>query len=223
MDDLSRTSFQTEGRRDSETARRKIQMSYEEMRLDRRTAIRAEIEAAIRLFLSADYVPAHVLAFAAKGQLRGVAKSRGIDTFDDEAELRIKEEYISLWRKAINASYNFFKHADNDPELELEHFRPETTVMALFSAVINYGLVYGQRTLMMTLVFAWSLSRHPNIAKESLRRQINDWKTAFGDPEGKPLDEAVKYLRDMIEQSDRVSSEVLARLMSPDVSKQIEQ
>lgn len=197
-------------------------MNYEEIKIDRRTAIRAEIDAAIRALSSGDYVPAHVLAFAAKGQLRGIAKSRRIETFDDEAELYIVPKYVSLWRKAVNSSYNFFKHANDDPDLELNGFRPETTVIGIFTAVVNYGLVYRKRSFLMTIMFAWALSRHPNFAKESLRTQVEKWKVLFAEPESKPLNEALRGFRNMVAQTDNIPNNILQTLASPDVDAQIE-
>jgi hypothetical protein len=198
-------------------------MRYEEFKIERRAAIRAEIEAAIRLLVSEEYVPAHVLSFAAKGQLRGIAKARKIETFDDEAEQYIRQEHLKNYRRLVNFAYNFMKHSDEDPDLHLDRFRPETTVIAIFSATINYGIIYGQRSLPMTIMFAWSLSRHPSFARETLQSRITDWKAAFGYPEGKPLNEALRALRDMVAVLDQLPQRVLDQLISPDVSAVIEQ
>lgn len=197
-------------------------MSYEELRIDRRRAIRAEIDSAISAVSMGEYVPAHVLAFAAKGQLFGIAKARGIQTFDDEGESYIKPEFVRVWRKSVSFSYNFFKHADSNPGLDLDHFRPETTLIAIFTDVVNYGLVYGQRSLRMTVMYAWFLSRHTTWAKESLRVRVEMWKKIFNAPEGKPLDEATTMLRSLVRLGDRISPEVLNQLRSPDVADTIE-
>ena len=116
-------------------------MLYDEIKLTRREMTRAEIDSAINLLLAGDYVSAHVLAFAGKAILRGIAKSQGIETLEDEFELYINDEHVKKWRESINDAYNVFKHANDDPERELDKFRPETTVVAIFTALTNYGSI----------------------------------------------------------------------------------
>lgn len=173
-------------------------MAYEEIRVTRRDMARAEIHSGIGCLVAGDYVSAHVLAFSAKAILRGVAKARGINTIDDEFELYIKEEHIPDWRKAITEAYNVFKHANDDPDRELDKFRPETTAIALFTATINYGLVYRQASLSMTLFRSWYFCRHPDWAKPPFNETVEEWKAGFNNPADKPLQEAVSGLREML-------------------------
>jgi hypothetical protein len=110
---------------------------------------------------------------------------------------------------------------DGRPERELEKFRPETTVIALFIAITNYGLVYKQRTLPMTLYYGWFLSRFPSFALSPLSDQIEMWKGLFGNPEGKLLAHALAPLREMISLSRKVFDDVVKRL-PPEAVKNIE-
>lgn len=196
-------------------------MAHEEIRLDRRIMVRSEIDTAITALAAGDYVSSHVLAFAAKAQLRGIAGARRIETFDDEAEVYIKPEFLGDYRKLMNDAYNVFKHATDDPDRELPAFRPETTVIAIFTAIVNYGLVYGQRSVPMVIVYAWFLSRHPNFAKPALHANIQQWKRAFDDPEGKPLAEALGSLRKMVAAVDGASEQFI-RMLNPEAAIHIE-
>lgn len=164
---------------------------------------------------------AHVLAFAAKGILRGVAKADGVETFDDQLEQRIKPEFIKQWREAVSDAYNVFKHANEDPKRELENFRPETTTIALFTAVTNYGLVYKQRTFPMAAYFGWFISRHPKFALPPLSDELHKWKGSFGHPEGKPLSAAISGLAEAISLDGELLDEAMKQLPD-DIARNIE-
>jgi hypothetical protein len=196
-------------------------MIHEEIKVTRRDMVRAEIDSAIDLLLALDFVSAHVLAFSAKAVLRGVAKARGIETIDEVFEDYIKPEHLKDWREAITESYNVFKHANNDPDRELDKFRPETTVIAIFTACVNYGLVYKQWSFPMLLFRSWFFCRHPNFAKPPFDETVETWKPNFGHPEGKPLSEAMKPMDEMIAAFRQNREHVFARL-TPEAAEKIE-
>jgi hypothetical protein len=196
-------------------------MPYEEMKLTRREMVRAEIDSAIDLFVSGDVVSAHVLAFAAKSVLRGVAKAEKIETFDDVIATYVRPEHQKDWWNRVNESYNVFKHADSDPARELERFRPETTTIAIFTATVNYGLVFKQRTFPMTIFYAWFLARHPSFALPALSDAVDSWKNMFDHPEGKPLKEAVAQMSELLLLAKENKDELIARLV-PEATKNIE-
>ena len=171
-------------------------MAYQEIKLTRRDVARGEIHTAIDLLiLGGDPVSCHVLASAASDVLRGVANATGKRTFDSAMEEYIGTEHLTDYRKHVSCNYNFFKHAKDDPFRELGNFRPETTVIELFSAVADYSSVYGQITAPMTIFKAWFICRYPTWFQAPLDKVAEAIKPHLGHPEGLPLAESLKEAR----------------------------
>jgi len=190
-------------------------MKFEEIKVTRRSIARGEIETAIDLLvLGGDAVSCHVLASAASDVLRGVAQSTGKKTFDSIAEEYVKPEHLKDWRRHMSGNYNFFKHVKDDPCRELDSFRPETTVIKLFSAVVDYGVVYGQHTAPMLLFKAWFYCRHPSWLLPPLNATIEALKPRLGSPAGLPLAEAVVAVRHLLTGIKRDPSIIVEALQA---------
>ena len=147
-----------------------MRIGWDSERLTRQRAIRCEIDTSISLFLShRDHVSAHVLAWAGVETLRGIANSRNIVTFHEILEDKIKPDRLREWRDALRKNYNFAKHADRDPELEIEDFRPESTSYTLFGACHDYHLIFAKKTWPMIIFQSWFQCRNPKLVLEPMR------------------------------------------------------
>ena len=161
-----------------------VKKAWESERLTKRAAIRAEVDTAIELFLShRDHVSAHVLAWAATEILRGIAKAKNQETFQQSLETSIKSDGVKEWRNWIKKSYNFAKHADRDPIEVIEAFRPESTSFALFGACCDYHMIFGQRTWPMVVFQAWFHSRNPSLSTDPVALNLSGFSKTFGSPD----------------------------------------
>ncbi len=178
----------------------------------RQDAAKRQITTAIELvFGRGDAVSANVLTWSASEMLRGVASAKGIQTFHTNIEMRVREEYIKEWRNILKSNYNYFKHADRDPERVIEDFSPEATTWALFAAGVDYYSIYGKRTWAMLVYHVWFLCRHPNITYEDARELVDKISPSLDYPQGQPLNQAVSAGMQMLE-SGRKYPEVVAAL-----------
>jgi hypothetical protein len=165
---------------------------YEEIRLTKRDVASRQIDAAIDLIFSqASIVPSHTLTWAALEILRGVARSQKIQTMDGEFELRIKPAHMNEFHKHIKRHYNFFKHADKDPNGVTNDFRPESTIWTLFMCCHDYRRIYGQQTWPMFVYIFWFFCRNPQLTESDLTSLVSRLQKSFGFPAKKPWQETI--------------------------------
>jgi hypothetical protein len=146
-------------------------------KVDRRRAIREEIDTAIDLLLTGGSVVAiHVLAWAAADQSSALLKHLQLESFQGHIETAVKPKYLKVFRKTLKDDYNFFKHADVDPERVLIGFRPEASTFALLMAVQNYKRAFGKMTLPMHYFWCWSLLRNREFLSDEFRAKLELYK-----------------------------------------------
>jgi len=131
-----------------------IMQSIKMAKLD---AARRQLETAIALFFdNGDPVAIHTLACAAYDVIDNVNHSRG------GKEMFVKRRYTRLpgrlSRGALNSVQNFFKHADIDPEGELEFF-PEMTEPIMADACNTYIELTGESVALFHCMVWWFKSR----------------------------------------------------------------
>jgi hypothetical protein len=129
----------------------------ESTKITKLEAARRQLESAIALFFQdGDSVSIHTLACAAYDVIDNVNRSRG------GKEMFVKRRYIQLpgrmSRAALNSVQNFFKHADNDPDDELEFF-PEMTEPFLVDACKTYMEMTGESVPLFHCMMWWFTSR----------------------------------------------------------------
>jgi hypothetical protein len=120
-------------------------------------AARRQLDTAIALFFqSGDAVSIHTLACAAYDVIDNVNRCRG------RKETFVKGRYPKLPGKmsvaTINSVQNFFKHADRDPEGELEFF-PEMTEPIIADACRTYVDMTGESVAIFHCFLWWFKSR----------------------------------------------------------------
>ncbi|MGO9611348.1 MAG: hypothetical protein ACLPT4_17160, partial [Verrucomicrobiia bacterium] len=68
----------------------------------------------------------------------------------------VKDEHRSYVRKKLRDPRNFFKHAEDDPDGELE-FNPEANNEHLYFTCLSYHLLTGERIPKLLLFGFWFL------------------------------------------------------------------
>ena len=147
----------------------------------KRDAATCQLETAIKLFLeNRDLFSAYTLCCAADGILEGIYENERTEilgrqrerledpedfrfSWREEWEIRFKPEHQREGFRLLNASQNFFKHADKDHDGVHEFESWEQTAIRMFSAVTNYKLVFGNTTPAMNVFFTLFAILHPNL------------------------------------------------------------
>ena len=177
---------------------------WDSVRLTRREAIRAEIDTSIALFLGhSDHVSAHLLAWAATETLRGLAREARKETFQAILEDRIKSEHLKEWRELLKKTYNFAKHADRDPHLEIEDFRPESTSFTIFGSCHDYKLLFGQKSWSMFVFQSWFHCRNPTLVIEPMKSILPLVQSSFGSPETATFRESTREALEILIEGKR--------------------
>jgi hypothetical protein len=129
----------------------------ETIRVRKLEAAHRQLETAVQLFFNiGDPVAIHTLACAAYDIIDGVNQGRG------GKEVFIKRRYTQMPgrpnRAVINSVQNFFKHADKDPEGEMD-FAPEMTEAILAEACQLYMGMTGENLPSLRCFECWFKSR----------------------------------------------------------------
>jgi hypothetical protein len=125
-------------------------------------AARRQLETAIELYFEdRDFVSIHALASAASTVISDVSESRGgRPTFiEDMLAIYVKPNFQKEVRAKLFDARNFFKHAERDPERELE-FNPDVNDFVLVGACDGYRVLTDERPPKMVLFQSWFLFRH---------------------------------------------------------------
>lgn len=179
-------------------------MKFETVTLTRQQAARAEIDTAIELlFEGGSPVAIDVLAWAAVEMMRGIAEHRGLDTFHGRIEERVRPEYLKEWRRIHKEHYNFFKHADRDPDRVADSFRPEATTYALFGACMDYDTLFNCQTLAMMSYGAWFLARHPTFVLPEYADQFAPFADHLDDPAGRSFRDSLLTVASLYRSAKR--------------------
>lgn len=152
--------------------------------ITKREAATAQLDTAIKLFFeNRDLVSAYTLCAAADGILEGIYKNERATimtrqykkhgdakmlrfSWSEELEIRLKPEYKREGYRLINATQNFFKHADKDHD-SVHDFRGwEETGVRIFQAITNYHLVFGEVSPAMNVFFVLYVTLNPELLPE---------------------------------------------------------
>jgi hypothetical protein len=88
-------------------------------------------------------------------------------SFREEFRDRIKEEYYKKALTLLRQWQNFLKHADNDPDCEMDDLSPEQLALNIMFACWNFRLLANRTTEEMTKFVIWFYSAHPEYTKLS--------------------------------------------------------
>jgi hypothetical protein len=144
-------------------------------------AAERQLNTAIRLFFeNRDHLSSYVLAVASREITDGVIKSRRSKLYQREParvgdplkvhlsyreylEALIKPEFYKSSIKLFHKWQNFLKHADKDPDAEIEPFKTKLLALVIIFAIKNYVLLTQHWTTEMATFFAWFAVAEPQL------------------------------------------------------------
>ena len=122
-----------------------------------------EINAAVNMtFAGGDPVAICVLASAARAIVGALCEIADASSFKKELQDFQPEMSDRAYYKAANKAWNFFKHADQDPEDVLEGFKPDDADSILFTAVFDFGALCQGKSIEAQVFEGWFLFRYGN-------------------------------------------------------------
>jgi hypothetical protein len=126
-------------------------------------AARRQIETAVLLYFNKrDALSIHTLAAAAQGILTVLIERAGKTTpLQDSIAAAVPAELKDRVHQALRGPQNFLKHADRDPDGELQ-FSPELTEAILFDAVAAYSRLTGERSPVLEAFVLSYAADHPD-------------------------------------------------------------
>ena len=146
-------------------------------------AAERQLNTAIRLFFeNRDHLSSYALAVASREVTDDVIQSRYSELYQRELarvgdplkvrlshrkefEILIKPEFYKKCLKLEHKWQNFLKHADKDPDAEIEPFTTKLLVLVIISATKNYFLLTQDLTIEMKIFFVWFAVAEPQLVK----------------------------------------------------------
>jgi hypothetical protein len=144
-------------------------------------AAERQLNTAIRLFFeNRDHLSSYALAVASREITDGVIKSRRSKlsqreparvgdplkvhlSYREYLEALIKPEFYKSSIKLFHKWQNFLKHADEDPDAEIEPFKTKFLALVIIFAIKNYVLLTQHWTTEMATFFTWFTVAEPQL------------------------------------------------------------
>jgi len=125
-----------------------------------------ELEHSIRLFFSyGDIIVTHLAASAAQKVLSDLGKESGVASIRTDIQRYVKKDKQKYVSDMFSQAYNFFKHADKDPN-KLLKFNPEISEFAIWDSVKLYQSLTKEITGLMLAFRLWFSIKHNDILLE---------------------------------------------------------
>lgn len=149
-------------------------------------AAERQLNTAIRLFFeNRDHLSSYALAVASREVTDDVIQSRYSELYQrelvrvgDPLEVRLsyryeiklhsKPEFYKDFRALDRKWQNFLKHADRDPDAEIEPVKTKLLAIVIIWAIKNYTLLTQHWTAEMATFFAWFAVAEPQLIKSEL-------------------------------------------------------
>jgi hypothetical protein len=169
-------------------------------------AAETQLNTAIRLFFeNVDHLSSYTLAIASREIADDILAKQSDEIFRKELArlgdpMKVRMPYRERLRDLINPEYytdavrlfnkrqNFLKHADRDPDGEMEDLSARELAFVIVFAVSNFHLLTGRLTPQMMAFLCWFGVAEPkcvNLSTDELSEAILQFKqTCPGDPYG---------------------------------------
>ncbi len=124
-----------------------------------------QLREAIKLFFEQrDPIAIHTVAGAASLLLYNLSEHKDAENYV-RGNPHIREDKKRQWISKINEAQNFFKHADKDPNAELD-FNPKLTELLIFDACLSVESLTGSMFGEARIFAIWFAARHPDLVLE---------------------------------------------------------
>ena len=143
-------------------------------------ARRQLVTAIVLLFNDDDPVSVYSLAANAWEVIDALCMRKGIDSISAQTREHLPQG-AKLKRDYINSPYrNFFKHADQDPEVVLQSFDESSVDSVIFLAVEDYLRLLKKSPVEFQVFQLWYLAAHVGkLAAEPLTEILDSIESAF--------------------------------------------
>lgn len=146
-------------------------------------AAERQLNTAIRLFFeNRDHLSSYALAVASREVTDDVIQSRYSELYQrelvrvgdplkvrlsyrDELEILIKPEFYKDFLRLDRKWQNFLKHANKNPDAEIEPFKAKLLVLVIIWAIKNCFLLTQHLTTEMAVFLAWFAVAEPQLVK----------------------------------------------------------
>jgi hypothetical protein len=147
-------------------------------------AAERQLDTAIRLFFeNIDHLSSYTLAAASREITDDLCEKKTHELFQqefarlgdalevhlsfrEEMKIYIKEEYYKNAMKLFRKRQNFLKHADNDPDGEIDELNARELAFVLLFGAKNFVLLEQRLTPAMSVFLHWFGAAEPQILKE---------------------------------------------------------
>jgi len=92
----------------------------------------------------------------------------------EEIKLRVKPEFHKDFFKLVHKWRNFLKHADTDPNEEIEPLKTRHLAVVIIFAIKNYVLLTQHWTTEMRTFFAWLAVAEPQLVNSESEDEMNN-------------------------------------------------
>lgn len=140
-------------------------------------AAEAQLNTAIRLFFeNRDHLSSYALTVASREITDDLVEKKSSELFNSEqarlgdptkVRLSLREELRKNSMRFSRKWQNFLKHANQDPEREMNELPPQELALNIMFACWNYRLLQNRITSEMTKFAIWFYSAHPEYTKLS--------------------------------------------------------
>lgn len=93
-------------------------------------------------------------------------------SFRYEMAIHIKTEHLKQAMCLIRKPQNFLKHADRDPEQEIEKITLERLAFVILWAIKNFVLLEKRWSPAMSLFFCWFAAQNPQLLKKDVEGEF---------------------------------------------------
>ena len=130
-------------------------------------AARRQLRVAGALFFeNGDAVALHTLVAAARQVLIDLLERQGKALrLDEHLRARYTEQGQKMWYSAKAQAENFFKHADRDPDAQLE-FNPTQTHFLLLDCAEAYNILTGRQLRELWAFTTWFFLEYPDALED---------------------------------------------------------
>jgi hypothetical protein len=149
------------------------------MKITKLNAGISQLKEAIYLFFEQrDPISVHTIAGASSSLLFNLAEIKRTES-PVRGNPNVKKDKKKIWISEINKAQNFFKHADHDPDSELE-FNPWITEILIFEGCWLVEKITGEMFLEAKFFTLWFSVKYPELLLEGSIKELIEAKLAEG-------------------------------------------
>jgi hypothetical protein len=164
-----------------------------------------QIDSAIGQFAEQRFISAHTLTCAGAELAVSIAKHKGRTSHGGSLEEMVKHaapHRLAEVQRTLRKPQNFAKHADRDPEEEIE-VNPRLTETLLFQAVLDVGVAFEKRTWRQLISLSWFSARNPSLLVGDNTAYLAGLTQIFGQIADMPQTDAIRSLKAQLDDLDQ--------------------